>query len=598
MAGYVRQETYSTGDTIEAADTSNEFNAIVSAFNSSTGHAHDGTASEGPRIVVTETTGGTLYGMLVLGGAGVQVATTAAVGAGELMVGQSAAVPAPKAVSGDATLATTGALTIGATVIAKTFVTDSGTVTPATSLINIVGGEGIDTSGSGATVTITGEDASTTNKGIMELATDAETVTGTSDVLVTTPGNITAKMSAPGAIGDVTPAAGNFTNIDATGTLDVTGVSTLTGGAITPSINGHGMWGNRNLIINGDMRISQRGTSFATLTAGQYTLDRWWWNDDGTTALVVTISQETFAGSAANVPTLAEAGTQFTNSLKVLATTGAGAVGTDEFVALFHRIEAQNCAHIGHGSTGAQTVAVSFWVKSKVTGTMCVTVERPDAAEKYTREITISSADTWERKTTTIPGDTSGTAITDDNGIGLDLRFTCIAGTGNDNGTADVWESNGGGANATANQTNLLLTTNDYVMLTGIQLEIGSTATDFEHRPIADELARCQRYTYNVPDPSAYANWMASGQALSTTMARFYLPFPVQMRTNSPTFSYTGTLNATQANGTADDATVTLVNSNPMGAMLQADGITLTAAGDATMLTRSSSGYCLFEDEL
>lgn len=118
MVGYAaRQSTFTTGDVIQAADGNDEFNAILSAFDSSTGHAHDGTAGNGSRLAITDTTGGTQYGMLVLGGAGVQASSTAALTGGQLVIGQAAAVPAPKTISGDATLGASGALTLANTTV-------------------------------------------------------------------------------------------------------------------------------------------------------------------------------------------------------------------------------------------------------------------------------------------------------------------------------------------------------------------------------------------------------------------------------------------------------------------------------------------------
>ena len=118
MVGYAsRQSVYTTGDVVEAADTNDELNAILSAFDSTTGHAHDGAAGEGERVKVTDTTGGTQYGMIVLNGTGSQAATTAALTTGQLMLGQSAAVPAPKTLSGDATISASGAFTLASTTV-------------------------------------------------------------------------------------------------------------------------------------------------------------------------------------------------------------------------------------------------------------------------------------------------------------------------------------------------------------------------------------------------------------------------------------------------------------------------------------------------
>jgi hypothetical protein len=253
--------------------------------------------------------------------------------------------------------------------------------------------------------------------------------------------------------------------------------------------------GNKNLLINGDMRVAQRGTSFTGVQTGTapYTLDRWGWIDNGTTSLVVTITQDT------DVPTVAEAGVNFENSFKIDVTT-AETIGTDddEQVYLRQTIEAQNVTFLGHGSTGALACTLSFWVKSTKTGIFCVLVQRPDASEHYIVEVTIDSSNTWEKKSVLIPGDTSGTAIADDNGAGLIVNFVMAVGTNIDGGTADVWQADSSSTRATSNQVNLMDSTSNNVLFTGVQYEVGSIPTSFQQNLISDELARCLRYYQRV----------------------------------------------------------------------------------------------------
>ena len=130
---------------------------------------------------------------------------------------------------------------------------------------------------------------------------------------------------------------------------------------------------NPNLIINGAMQVSQRGTSFGGLTATQYTLDRWEWIDTGTTSGVVTVSQDT------DVPTIAQAGTKFVNSLKVDVTTAETLSGANAAFGISHKIEAKNCTQFGHGATGALDGMLSFWFKSTKTGIFTANVDRNDA---------------------------------------------------------------------------------------------------------------------------------------------------------------------------------------------------------------------------
>jgi len=237
-----------------------------------------------------------------------------------------------------------------------------------------------------------------------------------------------------------------------------------------------------NLVINGAMRTVQRGTSFTGLTATEYTLDRWQWFDNGSTSLVVDITQDS------DNPT----NSGFANSIKIDVTT-AETLGTDERVALRHHLEAQNLQHLLHGESGAETVVLSFRLKSTKTGTMCVRLFSSDAGKQFVREVTISSADTWETKEITFPGDTAGT-INDDNGRGLSIEFVFAAGSDRDGSAGDVWETESASVFATANQTNLVDNAANNIFITGVQLELGSVSNNFEHISVADELLRCKRY--------------------------------------------------------------------------------------------------------
>lgn len=246
--------------------------------------------------------------------------------------------------------------------------------------------------------------------------------------------------------------------------------------------------GVHNLVINGDMRISQRKTSFAGLIASQYTLDCMEWIDTGTTAGVVTITQDT------DVPTVAEAGFRFMNSLKVDVTTAETLASADAALYLTHKIEAQNVTFFGHGATGALSAALQFWFKSTKTGIFTVNVDRDDATEKYSTEFTVGTTNTWEKHTVIIPGDTSGTVIAQDNGIGLAIQIMMAIGSAGTTSTANAWNASGTTELATSNQVNLLDNTANNVLITGIQYEVGGVVSGFAGRHISDELARTQRY--------------------------------------------------------------------------------------------------------
>jgi len=283
---------------------------------------------------------------------------------------------------------------------------------------------------------------------------------------------------------------------------------------------------NRNLVINGAMQVAQRGTSFSNVGTGTFTLDRFQTAGGSLDNLQVTISQSSTTPGG------------FSNSLKAVATTAESAVAADEAFLVRTKIEGQNLQHLQYGASAAQPTTVSFYVRSNVTGTYAVYFYSPDGVRIISKTYTINSADTWEYKAITFPGDTSGT-INDDNGEGLQIAWYLLAGTNYTDGTGDAWVAYADGEEAANHTADWGEDTNDEWMITGVQLEVGEQATPFEHRSFADELARCQRYLHRIEAPSSGTNygWVANGLAQND---RFYgvYNFPVQMRA-VPTFSST-----------------------------------------------------------
>jgi len=245
------------------------------------------------------------------------------------------------------------------------------------------------------------------------------------------------------------------------------------------SLNGGALAGTRNRIINGDMRIAQRGTSFAA--ANGYTLDRWGWYSAG--AMVCTVSQ------SSDVPN-----NTFQSSYKVDVTTADTSIAVSDFAALSQSIEGYNVRDLI-----GTTFTLSFWVKSPKTGAHCVGFRNAAVADRsYVKEYIVVAANTWEYKTLTITGGliTAGTWNWTD-GQGLNIVFTLACGS-TFHTTANAWQT--GNFIATANQVNVMDNTANDFFLTGVQLEPGSVATPFERRPIGTELALCQRY-YEVFGP-------------------------------------------------------------------------------------------------
>ena len=284
---------------------------------------------------------------------------------------------------------------------------------------------------------------------------------------------------------------------------------------------------NRNMIINGSMAISQRGTSFSSLSAGAYTCDRWQLQVAG--AGRGTVTQESSGGPAGFKD----------NFLRVTVATADSSVASSDMQVLKQVIEGHVAAFTDAGTSDAKPLTLSFYVRSSVTGTFSATLytnfNNPSAAS-YPAEYTISSANTWEQKTITYPAfTTSSTLATSGYTTGefYQVRFALMSGS-DKTGTANQWNS----ANdfASTNQTNLFATSSATWDIVGVQLELGEQATPFEHRSFADELQRCKRYfqTYNEPP--------ARGTTSGGSTDRMAFMLPVTMRA-APSVTMSGTLN-------------------------------------------------------
>ena len=308
---------------------------------------------------------------------------------------------------------------------------------------------------------------------------------------------------------------------------DVAGANTLTLPASTGTVALQSSLGTRNLIINGDMRIDQRnaGASVTQNTSVSYTVDRW--SCYGSVASKFTVQQNV---EAVTPPS------GFTNYLGITSSS-AYTVGASEFFFVQQAIEGYNIANLGWGTSNAQTVTLSFYVRSSLTGTFGGTLSNGTTNRVYPFTYTISSANTWEQKTVTITGDTTGTWSIDNTG-GLVANFNMGAGA-SVSGSAGAWS--GSTLRAPTGATSVVGTSGATFYITGVQLEAGESATEFEHRPFDMELQRCKRYFYKIdgglPVPSNTA--IGAGFNISTTSGRIAIQNPVEMR-DIPTFSYTG----------------------------------------------------------
>ena len=241
---------------------------------------------------------------------------------------------------------------------------------------------------------------------------------------------------------------------------------------------------NRNLVINGAMQIAQRATSVASIssTGGTYnTADRQQMYID--TAGTWTQSIENGA------PT----GSGFRKSLKMLCTTANASLSAGSLLQVRQQIEGQNLQQIKKGTAAAEQLTLSFWVKSNVTGTYIVSPYDNDNSRVVSKSYTINASGVWEYKTITFPADTTGAFDNDNNGS-LFVRFMLAAGTTYTSGTLQTTWASDTAANVAPGQTNLASATNNYWQITGVQLEVGDTATPFEFKPFGEELKECERY--------------------------------------------------------------------------------------------------------
>lgn len=240
--------------------------------------------------------------------------------------------------------------------------------------------------------------------------------------------------------------------------------------------------GARNLIINGAMTVSQRGTSFTPSTGLAYSLDRYATLE--TTDGSMTISQDTSV-----VPT------DFQYSLKAVTGTADASLAAGQRMILLTRIEGYNVAQLELGTANAKQFTLSFYVRSSLTGTFGGAFQNSASDRNYPFTYTINTADTWERKTITITGDTSGTWNTT-NGTGLQVCWGLGVGS-TYSGTAGAWAS--GDINSATGATSVIGTASATWYITGVQLEVGDTATPFEHEDYGTTLAKCMRY-YQLVD--------------------------------------------------------------------------------------------------
>ena len=277
----------------------------------------------------------------------------------------------------------------------------------------------------------------------------------------------------------------------------------------------------RNIIINGDMSIAQRGTSQASAgsTNGSYdTVDRFAFAEQLGT---FTMSQET------DVPT----GQGFAKSLKLDCTTADASPASNAYLQFIQRVEGQNLQYLKKGTSSAESLTMSFWVKSSKTGTFILELDDNDNARNIDKSYTINSANTWEKKIITFDGDTTG-SFDNDNGDSLRLIWWLAAGSNFTSGTLQTSWGSTVNTDRAVGQVNLADSTSNEWYITGVQLEAGQVASDFEFLPQDVNLQRCQRYYFVKCDGSVSVS-QDIGVAFYYTSSdlRGSFSFPTTMRT-------------------------------------------------------------------
>jgi hypothetical protein len=327
---------------------------------------------------------------------------------------------------------------------------------------------------------------------------------------------------------------------------------------------------HRNLVINGDMQIAQRGTSTASITAsGLWTTDRW------KTSLVTlgtwTMSQENDA------PT----GSGFRQSTKLLCTTADASPAAGDIFSLRQIIEGQNLQHIKKGTSAAEQLTISFWVKSNVTGTYIVSLYDADNTRLTGKSYTISTSATWEKKTLTFAADTTG-AFDNDNAGSLFLDFGLAAGSNYTSGTLQSSWTTYADANFFVGQTNLASATSNYWQITGVQLEVGDTATPFEFKSVEDDLLECMRYLQVWKDDNKA---IYSGHYWSSTESMGTLNFKIPMR---------GTPTVTASSGTALKSFTGVGQVQRVSSSISSDAVSDTALDLIAITSAATAGYATF----
>jgi len=387
-------------------------------------------------------------------------------------------------------------------------------------------------------------------------ATTAQGLTGTPNITVGTIGATSLNASGVVTATSFSGSGANLTGIGGTtdvrtNSLVVSGVSTVTtlnATSIvgTTSINSGQLGGSRNVIINGSMVVNQRGFtgSSGATTHNAYTTDRFYISHsmDGAVSAGQTTMNSTVGGNA-----YADG---FNSALHYRVTTADASLSANQYALLSQPIEGFNVQGFKKGTANAQQFTLSFWVRSSLTGTYIAELYDNDNTRQVSKSYTIDTANTWEKKTLTFPADTTG-VFDNDNGASLYVTWFLAAGSTYGGGTLNTSWASDTSANRAVGQVNFLATAGNNFFLTGVQLEVGPTATEFERRSFGQELALCQRYfqkSYDVGTApgtnTANGRTFVVGRCTGTYVDyanSIFFPVPMRAQPTMKFYTQTGT---------------------------------------------------------
>ena len=289
-------------------------------------------------------------------------------------------------------------------------------------------------------------------------------------------------------------------------------ISTIGASALDSGVSQLG----KNLLINGENSVNQRGTQTGLGASGSYLNDRWKYEGSG--------SGETGRFTASK-------GTGITGaagSQRIEVTTADAVLAAGHLYLVTQKIEAQNLQHLLYGTASAKSLTYQAVFKTDVAGDYTLKFLAPDGSRTYVTTITLVGDGSQEAFTFTLPGDTSGT-INNDTGVGLEVMLTLAAGSNFQGGTEDAWTAEANNTYGAANTVNFFATVGNYIEFSLCQLEVGSVATDFEHEDYGTTLLKCQRYLFRL-EGGATSNHIANTYNRGTTFAEGGLKFPVHMR--------------------------------------------------------------------